>query len=82
MEATPQLLREAVDRFVNERILPGIVAHGGSVEVVELESNIVTLQLAGACVACGIQAFTADAIANYILDNFPELDDVRVLTNG
>lgn len=76
------LLRQTIEKFVVERIQPGIMAHGGDIEIVGFEHNVLTLKLAGACVACGIQAFTADAVANYILDSFPELDDVQVLTKG
>lgn len=75
---SPASLREAVLTFVNARILPGIMAHGGDIEIERFENNVLELRLSGACVSCGIQAFTADAVANYILDAFPELEDVIV----
>jgi Fe-S cluster biogenesis protein NfuA len=81
-QAQTNSLQQAIEKFVNERIQPGIMAHGGDIEIVSFENNVLTLQLVGACVACGIQAFTADAVANYILDSFPELDDVQVLAGG
>ena len=78
----PVSLRVAVEKFIDQRILPGIMAHGGDIDLVSFENRVLVLRLAGACVSCGIQAFTADAVANYILDAFPELDDVRVETDG
>ncbi len=74
--------RTEIERFVLEKIAPGLMAHGGNVEILSLESGVLRLRLTGACVSCGIQAFTADAVANYILDSFPDLEDVQVSGEG
>lgn len=71
-----------IERFVYEKIAPGIVAHGGSVEILALEQGVLRLRLTGACVSCGVRAMTAEAVANYLLDSFPELDDVDVQIKG
>lgn len=68
----------AVQRFIDEKIAPGVQSHGGDVIVHGLENNILTLSLTGACGSCGIQAYTSESIANYILEEFPDLDDVIV----
>jgi len=68
-----------IENFIDEKIAPGILAHGGNIEVVSLEDHVLKLALSGACESCSIQAFTAEAISNYILDEFPELDDVIVI---
>jgi len=68
----------AIKGFIDEKISPGVMAHGGEVNVVNLENNILTLELSGSCGSCSIQAYTSESISNYILEEFPELDDVIV----
>ena len=43
-----------------------------------LENNILTLELSGSCGSCSIQAYTSESISNYLLEEFPDLDDVIV----
>lgn len=70
---------QAIKLFLDEKIAPGILAHGGEVNIVNLEDNILSLQLSGSCGDCSVQAYTSESISNYILEEFPELDDVTVL---
>lgn len=70
--------REAIQRFIDEKISPGVQSHGGEVIVHSLEDNILTMSLSGACGSCNVQAYSSESIANYILEEFPELDDVIV----
>jgi Fe/S biogenesis protein NfuA len=69
---------ETLKNFINEKISPGVEAHGGQIDIVNLEQNVLTLQLSGSCVSCSIQAYSSEAISNYILEEFPDLDDVIV----
>jgi len=69
---------ETLKKFVAEKIAPGVESHGGYVDIAKLENNVLTLQLSGSCVSCSVQAYSAEAISNYILDEFPDLDDVIV----
>jgi Fe-S cluster biogenesis protein NfuA len=68
----------AIQRFIEEKILPGVASHGGDVKIKGLADNVLTLELMGACGSCSIQAYTSESISNYILDEFPDLDDVIV----
>jgi Fe-S cluster biogenesis protein NfuA len=70
--------RQAIQRFIDEKIAPGVQSHGGDVLVEGLDNGILTLSLSGACGSCNVQAYTSESIANYILEEFPELDDVVV----
>lgn len=69
---------QAIQEFINEKIAPGVESHGGEVLVESLENNILSLSLSGACGSCGVQAYTQESIANFILEEFPDLDDVVV----
>lgn len=69
---------QTLKNFINEKISPGVEAHGGQIDIVNLDQNVLTLQLSGSCVSCSIQAYSSEAISNYILEEFPDLDDVIV----
>lgn len=69
---------QAIQEFINEKIAPGVESHGGEVVIDSLDNNILSLSLSGACGSCGVQAYTQESIANYILEEFPDLDDVVV----
>jgi Fe-S cluster biogenesis protein NfuA len=70
--------RQAIQRFIDEKIAPGIHSHGGDVLIENLQDGILTISLSGACGSCNVQAYTSESVANYILEEFPELDDVVV----
>lgn len=69
---------EAVKAFIEEKIAPGIMAHGGEVEILKLDEGVLTLQLSGSCGSCSVQAYTSESISNYLLEEFPDLEDVIV----
>ncbi|MCA2960367.1 MAG: NifU family protein [Silvanigrellales bacterium] len=69
---------DAIRRFIDDKISPGVNSHGGEVIIHSLDNNILTLSLSGACGSCGVVAYTSESIANYILEEFPDLDDVVV----
>jgi Fe/S biogenesis protein NfuA len=72
-------LRQEIQSFINEKIAPGVWAHGGEVNIVSFENQILTIALAGSCGSCSVQAYTADAITDYILEEFADVEDVIVI---
>jgi len=70
--------RQAIQRFIDEKIAPGVQSHGGDVVIESLENGVLKMSLSGACGTCNVQAYTSESIANYILEEFPELDDVII----
>lgn len=72
-------LLQELSKFVTEKIAPGVVSHGGQVEILSFEDNKLTLGLSGACTTCSLDAMTKEGIADYILNNFPDLDDCEVV---
>jgi Fe-S cluster biogenesis protein NfuA len=55
-----------------------VESHGGVLHILDLKDNVLTIQLSGACESCSVQAYSAESISNYLLDEFPDLDDVLV----
>ena len=76
MQNTTQV--QMIQEFVDEKIAPGIASHGGEVVINSLKDNILDISLRGACGNCGAQAYTSESVANYILEEFPDLDDVII----
>ena len=72
-------LMQRINTFVTEKIAPGVVAHGGQVEVVEFQEGKLTLGLSGSCSTCSMDAMTKEGIAEFMLNEFPELDDCVVV---
>ena len=62
-----------------EKIRPYIQNDGGDVEFVRLEDDIVYVKVHGACVGCGALEMTLkDGVAALIMDEIPEIKDVRL----
>ena len=76
--AAPATQLDAIRRFIDDKISPGVNSHGGEVVIHSLENNVLSLSLTGACGSCGVLAYTSESVANYILEEFPDLDDVVV----
>jgi len=70
---------ERIQKFIDEKIAAGIESHGGSIQILGLENQVLKLALSGSCGSCSVQAYTTEAISNYILEEFPELEDVTVV---
>jgi len=68
----------ALEDFVRERIAPTVLSHGGAVEIVRFEADVVELTLSGACSACSLEVLSSERISEYLFERFPWLADVVV----
>ena len=55
--ATNDALKTAIEQVL-AALRPAIQAHGGNVELVKFEENIVYVRLTGACIGCPISSYT------------------------
>lgn len=69
---------DAIRQFIDEKIAPGVMSHGGEVLIQSIRENVLYLTLSGSCGSCGVQSYTSESIANIILDEFDDLDDVLI----
>lgn len=76
---TEDNLLKDVKNFINEKIAPGVQSHGGEIEVVSFKDNILTVSLSGACGSCSILESTSETVSDFILEEFPDIDDVYVI---
>ena len=75
-------MRRKIDSLLEEQVRPGLAAHGGNVEVIDVDNNQVFLKLTGGCHGCSSSSATLkQGIEKVIKQNFPEIEDVIDLTD-
>lgn len=75
-------MRRKIDNLLEEQVRPSLAAHGGNVEVVDVDNNQVYLRLSGGCQGCSSSNATLkQGIEKIIKQNFPEIEDVIDLTD-
>ena len=74
----PALLKQ-IDDFITQKIAPGVMSHGGRVEIVAFDDNRLKLGLSGSCSTCSLDAMTKEGIAEFVMNEFPDLDDCEVI---
>ena len=73
---------EAVQKLLDEVINPGVAAHGGYVNLVDVKDNIVFLRLGGGCQGCGMVDVTLkQGIEVMIKERLPEIASVYDVTD-
>lgn len=71
-----------LEKLLDEQIRPALAAHGGNVEIVDVDNNILYLRLQGGCQGCASSKATLkDGIEQIVKRNFPMIEDVVDLTD-
>lgn len=69
--------RQSVDQVIRDRVQPGLAAHGGGVELIDVRDNKVYVRLTGACGTCPMALMTLKAGVEHALrEAFPDLSEV------
>ena len=75
-------VEERVTQLLDERINPGIAAHGGVANLVKIDGSAAVLQLGGGCQGCGLAAMTLrQGIETAIIEAVPEITEVVDVTD-
>ena len=75
-------MRRKIDSLLEEQVRPGLAAHGGNVEVIDVDNNQVFLKLTGGCHGCSASSATLkQGIEKVIKQNFPEIEEVIDVTD-
>jgi Fe-S cluster biogenesis protein NfuA len=72
-------LLNRLEIFIRDKIAPGVLAHGGMVDIKSFEDGKLTLALSGSCTTCSMDTMTKEGIAEFVMNEFPELDDCEVI---
>ncbi len=71
-----------LEKIFDDQIRPALAAHGGGVEVIDVDNNKVYLKLFGGCQGCSSSTATLkEGIERLIKQNFPDIDEVVDLTD-
>ena len=74
--------REKVQYLLDTQINPGVAAHGGAVQVVDVRGENLYLRLHGGCQGCGAADFTLkQGIETIVKRAVPEIQQIIDLTN-
>lgn len=75
------MLRQ-VEKLLDEQIRPALAAHGGNVELIDIDNNKMYVRLSGGCQGCSSsQATLKDGIARLVKQNFPDIEEVVDMTD-
>ena len=75
-------MAERVQRVIDEVINPGIAAHGGFVELVDVSDDTLYLRMGGGCQGCAASAATLRmGIERMVREQVPEIQDIIDVTD-
>ncbi len=75
-------IAERVHSVIEEKINPGVAAHGGEVSLVDIKDNTVYVKLGGGCQGCGMAGGTLrDGVITTIKEEVPEVEEVVDVTD-
>lgn len=75
------MLRQ-LETLFDEQVRPALAAHGGNVEIVDVDNDILYLRLQGGCQGCSSSSATLkDGIERLVKQNFPDIKHVLDVTD-
>lgn len=71
-----------IEKLLDEQIRPSLAAHGGDVEVIDYDNDILYLKMSGGCQGCSSSSATLkDGIERIIKQKYPHVKEVVDLTD-
>ena len=75
-------LRVRIERVIADVVNPGVAAHGGEVELVEVRGSRIFVKLGGGCQGCGASAITVrHGLTTAVRSVAPEVTDIVDVTD-
>lgn len=75
-------LRTRVQELIDTMINPAVAAHGGFVELIDVQDSRVYLQMGGGCQGCGAADITLKAgIERLLKEEIPEISEILDTTD-
>ena len=73
---------QSVEKIIDQYIRPSLAQHGGNVEIVDIDNNILYVRFFGGCQGCSSSKATLKGgIERIVKQNFPEIESVVDLTD-
>lgn len=71
-----------LETLFDEQVRPALAAHGGNVEIVDIDNDILYLRLKGGCQGCSSSAATLkDGIERLVKQSYPDIKQVVDVTD-
>ena len=71
-----------LEKIFDDQIRPALAAHGGGVEIVDVDNNKVYVKLFGGCQGCSSSMATLkDGIEMLVKQHFPNIEEIVDLTD-
>lgn len=71
-----------IEILFDDQVRPALAAHGGNVEIVDLDNDKLFVRLIGGCQGCSSSKATLkDGIQTLVKKNFPEITEVVDITD-
>lgn len=71
-----------IETLFDEQVRPSLAAHGGNVEIIDLDNDKLFVRLHGGCQGCSSSKLTLkDGIEQLVKKNFPYINEVVDLTD-
>lgn len=71
-------MKERILEVIEEDIRPGLMSHGGNIELVDVVDGVVKVKLQGACAGCPASAMTLyHGVQQILMEKIPEVKGVE-----
>ena len=78
--ADPQAM--AIQELLDTQVNPGVATHGGHVDLMDVQDNVVYIRFGGGCQGCGMVSVTLNqGVEQAIREAFPEIREIVDVTD-
>ncbi|MFY7994012.1 MAG: NifU family protein [Bacteriovoracaceae bacterium] len=71
-----------LEKLFDTQVRPALAQHGGNVEIVDVDNNILFIKMMGGCHGCSSSKITVKGgIDQLVKQNFPEIVDIVDVTD-
>ncbi len=76
------ILREKVQKFLDENVNPAVASHGGYITLMDVQGKNLFIQMGGGCQGCGQADVTLRAgVETSLRENFPDIGEILDITD-
>jgi Fe-S cluster biogenesis protein NfuA len=80
--STEDVLRQKVQKFLDEQVNPAIASHNGSISLIDVKGTNLFIQMGGGCQGCGMANVTLrEGVETSLRQNFPEIGEILDITD-
>jgi Fe-S cluster biogenesis protein NfuA len=71
-----------IEKLFDEMVRPALAAHGGNIELIDIDNNKIFVKMSGGCQGCASSTATLkDGVERLVKQNYPEIEEIVDLTD-